>query len=93
VTEVSGTPMVVEPTGPAQFSVFQYTHSGIREPTNLTLLGTMGSDFHDGTPRNLIRTEDTELNAYNRLRLRTVRKGRHICYHGLFLGGGVKFGR
>jgi hypothetical protein len=70
--------MVVEAAGPTELAVFENAHARVRQTADFTLLGAMGSDFHDGTSRDFVWTENAELNAYYGLCLRTVRKIRHI---------------
>jgi hypothetical protein len=67
MTEVAGTIVVVLTTCTAYFPVLQDAHTGIEEASQLALGDRGGSYFTYRATNNLIRTEDTKLDAYNRL--------------------------
>ena len=67
-------------TGTALLSVFQYTHTGVKEATNLwlrALIGCIGCNFYYGTPLNLVGAEYAELDSEDRLDLR-ITTGGHL---------------
>jgi hypothetical protein len=69
MAEVTRASMIIESTRAAEFSILQNTHAGIGEATDLPFLSAVTRDFYDRASYNLIRTEDTKLDANNRLRL------------------------
>ena len=69
MSKVARAPMIIESTRAAEFTILQNTHAWISKTSNLTFLGTVTRDFYDRTSNNLIRTEDTKLDANNRLGL------------------------
>ncbi len=67
MTEVSWTIVVVLATSPAHFAILQYAHARVKETTELPLRCGRGGDLADRATNDLLRTEDTELDADNRL--------------------------
>jgi len=65
VAKVPGTAVIVLPTATTEFAVFQYAHTGIGESANLALLCGPGCHLHDGSPHDLVWTEDTVLDAHD----------------------------
>jgi hypothetical protein len=65
MAEVTRAPMIIESTRAAEFSIFQNTHAGIGEATDLPFLSAVTRDFYDRASYNLVRTEDTKLDANN----------------------------
>ena len=62
----------------ALLSILQDAHTGVKETTNLgliTLIGIVGSNFNHRTFLNLVRAENTELDAQNGF---NFGRGRHL---------------
>jgi hypothetical protein len=97
VAKVARARVVILSTGMTEFAVLEDTHSGICEPSDFALLGTVGRHFNHCAASNLLRAEHPELDAHNGLRVRTVWKSGHTWYLSWFFRQGcrkddVKFG-
>jgi hypothetical protein len=90
VTKVTGTVMIRLSARPTRLSVFEHTHSGIKESSNLWLrsfIDRMSCDFYDGTPLNLFGAKDSKLNPNNGLNFRT--RSYESSWHLLFFLIGI----
>jgi hypothetical protein len=78
VSKVAGTLVVVLTTAATYFAVFQYTHARVKEAAELTLGRGWRGYLTDGTTDDLLRTEDTKLDAHNGLSFGRMRKEWHV---------------
>ena len=75
MTEVTGATVIRLATRTTYFTIVQHTHTRVKEATDLRLIALMrdvGRDLHHRAPFNLLRREDTELNADDGLNVRSM---------------------
>jgi hypothetical protein len=75
VSKVAGAAMIRLAAGAADFSIVQNTHAWIKQASNFWLISFISdvrSNLHYGAPFNLLRREDAELDAHDRLDIRRM---------------------
>ena len=65
MTKMPRAVMIVLAAGPANLTVLQDTHAGIKETVEFTIRGASVRNFANRATNNFIGAEDTKLNAYN----------------------------
>jgi hypothetical protein len=74
MSKVTGAAMIGLTTGATYFTIIKYTHARIKQTSNLWLISLMRllrRDLHHRAAFNLLRREDTELDANNGLDIRS----------------------
>jgi hypothetical protein len=75
VSKVAGAAMIRLAAGAADFSIVQNAHAWIKQASNFGLIpfiGCLCSNLHHRAPLNLLRREDAELDAHDRLDIRRM---------------------
>jgi hypothetical protein len=84
VSKVAGAAMICLAAGAADFSIVQNTHAWIKQASNfglISFIGCLRSNLHHRAPLNLLRREDAELDAHNRLDIRRMLI--ETCWHSV----------